>query len=504
MNPRATRAANAIALAEVEGLVRRAVAAADRSGGVQLVSLPFESPGVDPLAAFERCRHGDRFYWSQPARGISLAALGAAAIVEGKGRDRFEDVDRAVADAFSRLHVPARLAAADGPIFVGGFAYGDDPPPSPVWQGFPAARMWLPELLIRSDRRGATGIVSRCIAPGADEHEESAALLAALVDAAGPGEESGLRAASSRAASDAPGDPGPADGRWPAGAEYDVVADRSHDVYRGQVAAAVREIESGRFEKVVLARCLDVRHPGRFDVIGFLAALDRTYPDCTIFATGRGADTFVAATPELLVRRTGLRVEACALAGSAPRGRSPEEDEALGRALAESPKEQREHALVVEAVRTALRGPCGRLTGPDAPLLLRVEGIQHLATSLEGSLREGIPAPSVIELAGRMHPTPAVGGWPRTGSALWIARHEGLDRGWYASPVGFVDATGAGEFHVALRSALIRNAPDSADAPVSHARLFAGAGIVAGSVPDAELRETRLKLRALLAPLTEI
>ncbi len=501
MRARDGRAANAIALADVDGLVRRAVQAADRSGGLQLVSLPFEAPGSDPLGFFERSRHADRFYWCQPARGLSFAAAGAAAIVEAKGRDRFEDVDRAVADAFARLHVPARLAAEDGPVFVGGFGYSDDPPPSPIWQGFPAARMWLPELQIRSDRRGVTGIVSRCIAPGSDESEESEALLTALAEAV---RSLGGSAERSDAGSSAPADPGPSSGGWPSGAEYDVIADRSHDVYRGQVAAAVQAIASGRFEKVVLARSLEVRHPGRFDVIGFLGALVRTYPDCTILATGRGEDLLVAATPELLVRRTGVRVEACAVAGSAPRGRSPEEDAALARALAENPKEQREHAAVVGAIRAALRGPCGRLSGPETPVLLRVEGIQHLATPLEGSLREGIPAPSVIELVGRMHPTPAVGGLPQASASEWIREREGLDRGWYASPVGFVDATGCGEFHVALRSALIRNAPEGASDPVSYARLYAGAGIVDGSRPDDELQETRLKLRALLAPLTEI
>lgn len=498
MTPRDPHGVRAIALAEVDALVRRAAAAADRRGGVQLVSLPFALDDVDPLSFFARSRQGDRFYWHQPSRGVSFAATGAAAIVEAKGRDRFEDVDRGIADAFARLHVPSRVAPEAGPIFVGGFGYGDDPPPSSVWQGFPAARMTLPEVLIRRDHTGSHGIVSRCIAPGADEREEAEALLSALAEAARVPEP------TSAEVPDPSPDPGPAAGGWPAGAEYDVVADRHHEVYCGQVAAAVRAIEAGRFEKVVLARALEVRHPGRFDVPRFLATLARTYPSCTVFATGRGDDLFVAATPELLVRRTGVVVSACAVAGSAPRGRSPEEDAALGRALTESPKERSEHAAVVGAVRAALAGPCGRLTGPDTPELLRVEGIQHLATPLEGRVRDGIPAPSVVELAGRMHPTPAVGGLPKASAGEWIAEREGLDRGWYASPVGFVDGAGCGEFQVALRSALIRNAPGGAREPRSTARLFAGAGIVAGSVPDDELRETRLKLRALLAPLTEI
>ena len=131
--------------------------------------------------------------------------------------------------------------------------------------------------------------------------------------------------------------------------------------------------------------------------------------------------------------------------------------------------------------------------------MLRIEGIQHLETAIEGALDETAALPSVIDLAARLHPTPAVGGAPRAAAVAWIERCEGLDRSWYAGPLGFVDREGGGELRVALRSALVRS-----HGPSDDALLFAGSGIVADSEPDRELEETRIKLRALLAPLTEI
>ena len=126
-----------------------------------------------------------------------------------------------------------------------------------------------------------------------------------------------------------------------------------------------------------------------------------------------------------------------------------------------------------------------------------------LATPLRGRLRGDSDSARVLDLVANLHPTPAVAGLPLAPALEWIDENEGMDRGWYAGPIGWVDARGGGEFWLALRCALVRNAPRGA-AGLSRARLFAGAGLVSGSVPEAELRETRLKLRALLAPLTEI
>jgi isochorismate synthase EntC len=183
-----------------------------------------------------------------------------------------------------------------------------------------------------------------------------------------------------------------------------------------------------------------------------------------------------------------------ALAGSAPRGRTPAEDERLARALRESKKEQAEHDVVRRAVLEALAPVCESLDAPEAPGLLRLDGIQHLHTPVTGELRAGADG-ELLALAGRLHPTPAVGGAPSAAARAFLADHEGLDRGGYAGGVGWLGASGDGELMVALRCALLEG---------RRATLLAGAGIVAGSDPDAELAETCLKLRAALAALVDL
>ncbi len=173
-----------------------------------------------------------------------------------------------------------------------------------------------------------------------------------------------------------------------------------------------------------------------------------------------------------------------------------------------SEKERREHAFVVEAIRSTLASRCTSLEAPLTPALRQLVGIQHLETPFRGRLDPN-PASGeqadVLALVEALHPTPAVGGVPRAAAQDWLCRHEELDRGWYASPVGWLDVEGGGDFRVALRSGLVRNEVEVREqARQGRALLFAGAGLVAGSDPEQELVETRIKLRALLAPLTEI
>jgi isochorismate synthase len=271
-------------------------------------------------------------------------------------------------------------------------------------------------------------------------------------------------------------------------------ADRALGVYRGLVEKAVGAIRQGDLEKVVVARSCTVIGAGSFEVARVLRSLRALHPSCVIFALARGPVTFLGATPERLVRLEDGFVHADAVAGSAPRGRSFEEDLRLARGLLESKKDQEEHAVVVRCVLEALARRCNALSAPEAPALLRTDGIQHLKTPIQGRLRDP-SSTAVLDLVADLHPTPAVGGAPREGALTWLRCNEGLDRGWYAGPIGWVDPEGDGEFAVALRSLLLRG---------SEASLFAGAGIVAGSDPDAELAETRLKLRAGLTALLEI
>jgi isochorismate synthase len=227
------------------------------------------------------------------------------------------------------------------------------------------------------------------------------------------------------------------------------------------------------------------------DPVAWLVALRERFPACTLFAVGEGDAVFLGASPERLIRVEGERVETAALAGTAPRGGSQAADRALGEALCDCRKNGAEHAAVVDYLKSVLADCCDGVEVAAEPTLLRTRTVQHLCTELKARRRGGSPV-SLLELVSRMHPTPAVGGAPRDMALRWLAAHEGIDRGWFAGPVGYLQSQGDGEFAVALRSALVRGRSATA---------WAGAGIVEGSEPRAEFTETELKLRTVLGPL---
>ena len=199
---------------------------------------------------------------------------------------------------------------------------------------------------------------------------------------------------------------------------------------------------------------------------------------------------FVGASPELLLRRDGARAQTVALAGSARRSADPAVDSHIGEQLLQSPKNREEQAIVARRIERTLEPVSVWVTKADEPVLVQVHNVQHLATPIRAQLAEPVAA---VELAGMLHPTPAVGGEPAEVAAPLIPALEGLDRGWYAGAVGWTDPAEDGEFCVALRCALLRGRV---------AYLYAGCGIVADSVPAEELAETEVKLQALLPLLS--
>ncbi len=247
------------------------------------------------------------------------------------------------------------------------------------------------------------------------------------------------------------------------------------------VAAAVAAIRAGDLRKVVLAIELYAHAARDIDARALLARLADRYPDCYTFACGG----LVGATPELLIRRTGDEVLSLVLAGTLPRGGTPEADEALGSALLASAKEREEHQYVVAGVRASLQSLCAGLRTDDQPFLLRLANVQHLATRVRGRLADGEGAHSALALAAALHPTAAVCGTPAEAAMELIRELEGMDRGRYSGPVGWVDGRGNGEWGIALRCAELAG---------DRARLVAGCGIVAGSDPAAELAEAQSKL----------
>jgi len=414
----------------------------------------------------------DGFAWIRNGAGFVTSGV-AARIPVGTGAGRFAAAAARVDETLRAIAVDGRAPAGEagpgaGPIAVGALPFDDRTPGSLVVPALVVLRRadgtgWVAET--RPEHPGAPAARPEVFTPIA--HRNGA-----------PSAPAGSR---STVAGTANGFPAPAPAPE---AGIGVREDPGRAVWTEAVRRVLAAIDSGDVRKVVLARQLTIDAAAPFDRRAVLDRLRASHPSCFTYATGG----FVGASPELLIRRRGDEVASCPMAGTVRRGADPAEDDALTAGLLRSVKEAEEHRLLVQAVVAALAPVC---IGPPAagdPDVVRFPTVSHLATRVSGVLRR--PAPSALALAGLLHPTPAVGGLPRAEALATIAALEGFDRGLYAGPVGWVDAAGDGEWAVALRGALL-------DGP--RARLLAGAGIVAGSDPDAEWAETEAKLRPMLA-----
>lgn len=259
--------------------------------------------------------------------------------------------------------------------------------------------------------------------------------------------------------------------------------------WRALVESALEAIDRGPLDKVVLCRRVALQGRRPFDLRRLQAALTYLFPSCQVTSIQRGATSFVAATPECLLRVRGRQVEVDAIAGTAARSASVAQDAALTAALLASEKDRREHALVVQAVRGALEEGCREIRVPDQPTVMQLHNAQHLWSPVAAQLHGET---DLFGLAERLHPTPATNGQPRQQARDWLTRAEPIERGWYTGAAGLVEPDLSGELWVLLRCAELRG--DSA-------RLYAGAGIVAGSDPLAEWRETGHKLSAIATAL---
>jgi salicylate biosynthesis isochorismate synthase len=389
---------------------------------------------------------GRAFFFSTP-EGDRYGGLGTAWRTSASGRGRFASLISSI----DSLALPGPFRA------MVGFSFAADGPHSRAWSSFPAADAVVPlAAVVPIDGRFAlTVAVPAGVAP-----DQAIAPLRAMAE--------------------------PEDPPYPDLGGHTLESVPSVADWRTAVGEAVALIAENDLRKVVLSRSVIVRSdaaPRGFDLVYYL---DGTYPRCFGFAWRSGTATFLGASPELLVRSIGGVVSSNPLAGSAPRGEGEEEDRALAEALMRSPKDRIEHRLVVDDVVGRLESFVDRVDVPDGPSLKRMATVQHLSTPVSGILTEPTHVLRIVEA---LHPTPAVGGTPRGRATAFIDKVEGFDRGWYTGGVGWVDGSGDGEFAIALRCGLVEG---------TEAHVFAGAGIVADSDPDAELVETRLKLRPLL------
>lgn len=443
--------------------------AAARVGRAKLVSISIAVDALDPLAVLESIfEPGEpHFYAERPDIGSAIAGAETAAAFESTGPGRFEAVQRWI-DAMLQdtIAVGDVSAPFGGPHFFTGFAFADE---VEAGEPFAAARVFVPRWQVARAGAVTTAVANFLVPPDADLNALAERVWRAHRKFGGfRYRETPLTEPSAEA----------------------IFQVREAGDYRAVVAKAVARIDAGEFTKIVLARAQEFASDQPLHPLRVLNGLRQRFPDCYAFslANGRG-QSFIGASPERLVRVSKGVLETEALAGSIRRGAGASEDAALAGTLLRSEKDRREHQHVLAAITARLEHLGLAPEYAAEPGLRRLANVQHLHTPIRATLPENV---RLLAVLAALHPTPAVGGSPLAAVLPAIRGLESFPRGLYAGAIGWSNARGGGEFFVGLRSALVDGGT---------ARVYAGAGIVAGSTPEKEFAETELKFKAMLEAL---
>ncbi len=440
----------------------------------RIISLSFNILEVDPLLALaelspSRERH---LYLEHGATKDAVAAFGTALFFQATGIDRFNQIRQFIQQWAPKIQVYDAASGAESldaapPRFFCSFSFF--PQGTGSGMDFPTASAMLPEWQINRHQSECTLTANLLLT--------SETSLAELLDTL----EARLEAIERLHQKS-----------WSPPNDYCPrlsLLQPSHlagHQFKTSVAAAIQHISRRHLQKVVLAHAFDLVRQEPFQTLQSLMELRQRHPDCYVFSiNNRQGKTFIGASPERLLSLYRGQLITDALAGSAPRGRNSTDDRQLALRLLNSRKEQGEHRMVVDFLASQLEGLGLQPQYPKSPSLLRLSNIQHLHTPIQAMV-SGTTHP--LHMVEALHPTPAVAGVPTQEAFEQIHAYEQFDRGLYAAPLGWVDTEGNSEFIVGIRSALIDD---------NWARLYAGAGIVAGSDPEREWAEINLKFRAL-------
>ncbi|RDE32185.1 isochorismate synthase [Parageobacillus thermoglucosidasius] len=430
------------------------------------ISWSGEMDDVDPVYFFalgQACSFRERFYWSDRANETVYVGLGCTYSIETEEKEqRFRIVETKWKKWMEQLAFDHHGTAAT-PILFGGFSFDPFKPRTEKWRAFPHAKMVVPTVLL-SLKNGKATLTVTVPSMRYEESMEKIGLLLRLLS-----QEQKQPTAS-----------------LPTLVKYE---EAQKDEWIHAVEKTIRNIREGKFDKVVLAREARLSFADVIDPVVVLQQLREQQPFSYLFAFEQDGQCFIGASPEQLVKKEGDACYSICLAGSIRRGKTLQEDEQLGQWLMRDEKNLREHQFVVQMMKEAMGSVCKRVQIPASPQLLKLQHIQHLYTPVIG---EKCHAASVLSIVEQMHPTPALGGTPREKAIKEIRETEPLDRGWYAAPIGWMDAEGNGEFAVAIRSGLFQG---------KEAFIFAGCGVVGDSDPMSEYEETKVKLTPMLSAL---
>lgn len=435
----------------------------------QIVSISLEIDRVDPLVVLEQLAQPNqrKFYWENKSKKEAIAAIDAVAKLEIAGQDRFIQAENFIRKCLNNITYFSQTSLPfSKPIFFCSFSFFEQ---NTQDYPFPPASVFLPRWQVAVKDERCILVANTIIHAGVNIKKTLQTIGQTIENINNLGYHS------------------PHFDFYLSKFSRKTVA--NPEQFKRSVSLALEKISSHHFSKIVLADILDVRSSNDFNLFKSLNNLRQIHPNCYTFSSSNGkGQNFIGASPERLISIKNQQLITDALAGSAPRGKTPAEDAKNANRLLNSEKERHEHSLVIEFISQSLSG-LGLLPQVLAPRLRQLSNIQHLWTPISTVVPAHIHP---LRIVARLHPTPAVAGVSPDVACQEIRLFERFERGLYAAPLGWVDSDGNSEFIVGIRSALIDG---------ESARLYAGAGIVAGSNPDKELAEIQLKLQALLKAL---
>lgn len=454
-------------------MINKAIKQIDMHDGPQLVSVTEKMHKTeilaDPSQIFEAAKELtlDRFFWASTEGDFYIVGIGNAYEITGDEsrlkvtEEKWEQLlDKAL--IYNPYQVPGT-----GAVALGGMSFDPKKKRTKLWKEFKSSQFVLPEVIITKWKNTfystKIAVVNREADPihVADRLDEiQSRVLINAVDS-------------------------------PTGVHVVEKKEIALDKWREVVHKAINEIKNQRVNKIVLAREMRLKLNKKAEIGVMLKKLLEMQSNSYVFAFEQGEDCFIGATPERLVKvNERLLLSAC-LAGTAPRGKTASEDKKISEMLLNDTKNRAEHDYVVEMIRSKIEDYCDNVQIPLEPVIYPLKNLQHLYTPVTATLKNGS---SIFRIIKQLHPTPALGGMPREQSIAFIREHELLDRGWYGSPIGWLDSNQNGEFAVGIRSGLVQG---------DEVSLFAGCGIMQDSDPEAEYEETNIKFLPMLSVLED-
>ncbi|MGC1395781.1 MAG: isochorismate synthase [Coleofasciculaceae cyanobacterium] len=450
----------------------------------QIISISQEISLIDPLAVLQKFAKPTQlqFYLEKPDKQQAIAAIDAIEVIKLEGKKRFEYAQKFIESCLNNCISKGCLRLPfSGMHFFCSFTFFNETIANK--SPFPAATIFLPRWQV--SRSGNTSVL--VVNLKVESHSNLEAILENLVNQ--------LKLINWQV--------NPLIHKSEVYHNRVIKIPKNAEQFKHSVTSAISSIQANQLKKIVLASTIDFVSPSPFDTINSLDNLRKSYPRCNIFSISNGkGKNFIGASPERLISVSNSSLETDALAGSAPRGQTAIEDANFADRLMNSEKERSEHQFVLNFITKCLSELGLTPQMLPMPQLLKLPNIQHLWTPIQASLPSNL---NPLEIVAKLHPTPAVAGVPTKAAQEQIRNYETFDRSLFAAPLGWVDYQGNSEFIVGIRSALIDteqtcNHPHKNDKlpyDIYRARLYAGAGIVAGSDPNKELAEIQLKLQAL-------